>query len=53
MVKIHILHESLLEYKLMRKQGEGTFSEVFMAEHQKTGKQFAIKCMKNIFANEE
>ena len=36
----------LLEYKLISKIGEGTFSEVIKAQNIKTGKLVAIKCMK-------
>jgi renal tumor antigen len=35
-----------VEYKLLKKKGEGTFSEVLEAVHLKTGKRVAIKCMK-------
>ena len=35
-----------LEYKLISKIGEGTFSEVIKAQNIKTGKLVAIKCMK-------
>ncbi|EAR83896.4 cyclin-dependent kinase-like Serine/Threonine kinase family protein (macronuclear) [Tetrahymena thermophila SB210] len=41
------------QYKLIKLKGEGTFSEVWMAESLRTGKLVAIKCMKNVFANEE
>jgi len=37
------------KYKLISKKGEGTFSEVLKAQSIKSGKQFAIKCMKNHF----
>ena len=37
---------TLLEYKLISKIGEGTFSEVIKAQNIKTGKLVAIKCMK-------
>ena len=37
---------NLLEYKLISKIGEGTFSEVIKAQNIKTGKLVAIKCMK-------
>ena len=37
------------KYKLISKKGEGTFSEVLKAQSIKTGKQVAIKCMKNHF----
>ena len=46
-VRIHIA--SLLEYRLISKKGEGTFSEVLKAQSIKTGKYVAIKCMKNHF----
>ena len=38
-----------LEYRLISKKGEGTFSEVLKAQSIKTGKYVAIKCMKNHF----
>ncbi len=38
-----------VEYRLLSKKGEGTFSEVLKAQSIKTGKQVAIKCMKNHF----
>ena len=38
-----------VEYRLISKKGEGTFSEVLKAQSNKTGKQVAIKCMKNFF----
>jgi renal tumor antigen len=34
------------QYRLEIKKGEGTFSEVFMAQCLRTGKYVAIKCMK-------
>ena len=40
---------SLIEYRLISKKGEGTFSEVLKAQSIKTGKYVAIKCMKNHF----
>ena len=43
----------LLEYRLISKKGEGTFSEVLKAQSIKTGKFVAIKCMKNHFDNIE
>ena len=42
-----------LEYRLISKKGEGTFSEVLKAQSIKTGKYVAIKCMKNLFSNLE
>ena len=39
----------LVEYRLISKKGEGTFSEVLKAQSIKTGKYVAIKCMKNHF----
>ena len=42
-----------LEYRLISKKGEGTFSEVLKAQSIKTGKYVAIKCMKNHFDNIE
>ena len=38
-----------LEYRLIAKKGEGTFSEVLKAQSTKNGKYLAIKCMKNHF----
>jgi renal tumor antigen len=38
-----------VEYKLISKKGEGTFSEVLKAQSTKTGRYVAIKCMKNHF----
>ena len=38
-----------IEYRLISKKGEGTFSEVLKAQSIKTGKYVAIKCMKNHF----
>ena len=52
LVKIEINHWyfiSFLEYRLISKKGEGTFSEVLKAQSIKTGKYVAIKCMKNHF----
>ena len=43
----------MLEYQLISKKGEGTFSEVLKAQSIKTGKYVAIKCMKNHFDNIE
>ena len=40
-----------LEYRLISKKGEGTFSEVLKAQSIKTGKYVAIKCMKAHFYN--
>lgn len=37
------------QYRLEAKKGDGTFSEVFMAESLKTGRHVAIKCMKKKF----
>uniref|UniRef100_A0A7S3Q2L4 Protein kinase domain-containing protein n=1 Tax=Chaetoceros debilis TaxID=122233 RepID=A0A7S3Q2L4_9STRA len=37
------------KYKLVCKKGEGTFSEVVKAENLETGKEYAIKCMKQSF----
>ena len=39
----------LLEYRLIRKLGEGTFSEVLKAQSVQTGQYVAIKCMKSHF----
>ena len=40
---------SYIEYRLVAKKGEGTFSEVLKAQCIKNGKYVAIKCMKNHF----
>ena len=40
-------------YKLLGKKGEGTFSEVLLAQTVKGGKQLAIKCMKHCFSSLE
>ena len=42
-----------LEYRVYRKLGEGTFSEVLKAESVKTRQKVAIKCMKSYFDNIE
>jgi renal tumor antigen len=42
-----------LEYRLISKKGEGTFSEVLKAQSTKTNKYVAIKCMKAHFYNIE
>lgn len=39
----------IVEYRLVRKLGEGTFSEVLKAESVKTRQKVAIKCMKSHF----
>ena len=40
---------TMQKYRLISRQGEGTFSEVFKAQSVKTGRYTAIKCMKNKF----
>ena len=40
-----------LDYRLISKKGEGTFSEVIKAQSIKNAKFYAIKCMKNHFDN--
>ena len=40
-----------VEYRLIAKKGEGTFSEVLKAQSIKNGQYWAIKCMKNSFDN--
>ena len=40
---------STIEYKLLKKLGEGTFSEVFKAQNLVNGNFVAIKCLKNTF----
>jgi serine/threonine protein kinase len=42
-----------VEYRVYRKLGEGTFSEVLKAESVKTRQKVAIKCMKSYFDNIE
>jgi len=44
---LNLIH--ILEYRLIGKKGEGTFSEVLKAQNIKTGKYVAIKCMKSHF----
>ena len=41
----------VIEYRLISKKGEGTFSEVLKAQSIKTGKYVAIKCMKQHYEN--
>ena len=38
---------------MIKKLGEGTFSEVFKAQVVKTGEFVAVKCMKNKYSNIE
>ena len=38
---------------MIKKLGEGTFSEVFKAQIIKTGELVAVKCMKNKYTNIE
>lgn len=47
------IYNSHLEYRVYRKLGEGTFSEVLKAESVKTRQKVAIKCMKSYFDNIE
>lgn len=42
-----------IEYHLISKKGEGTFSEVLKAQSIDTGNFVAIKCMKSTFASLE
>ena len=42
---------NIVEYRLISKKGEGTFSEVLKAQSTKTNKYVAIKCMKAHFYN--
>jgi len=42
-----------IEYRVIKKLGEGTFSEVFKAQVIKTGEFVAIKCMKQKYSNIE
>lgn len=39
----------LIEYRLIKKLGEGSFSEVYKAQSVQSGQYFAIKCMKAHF----
>jgi len=43
----------ILEYHMLAKKGEGTFSEVLKAQCIRTNKYVAIKCMKSNFENIE
>ena len=43
------LTDNFIEYRLIRKLGEGTFSEVLKAQSVQTGQYVAIKCMKSHF----
>lgn len=47
----HTFISIVIEYRLISKKGEGTFSEVLKAQSIKTGKYVAIKCMKAHFYN--
>ena len=42
-----------IEHKLIKKLGEGTFSELFKAQNIKTGIYISIKCLKSSFDNIE
>jgi renal tumor antigen len=42
-----------LEYRVIGKKGEGTFSVVVKAQSIKTGRYVAIKCMKSHFTSME
>lgn len=48
-LKYKLIGFTCVEYRLISKKGEGTFSEVLKAQSIKTGKYVAIKCMKNHF----
>ena len=41
------------KYRLLAKKGEGTFSEVLKAQHIRSGKYVAMKCMKSSFESLE
>jgi renal tumor antigen len=41
------------KYKLIKKKGEGTFSEVVQAMNTETDKMYAVKCMKSSYKNVE
>ena len=49
----NFLFSILIEYRLISKKGEGTFSEVLEAQSIKNNKHVAIKCMKANFYNIE
>jgi len=44
-------YKTRVEYRLVAKKGEGTFSEVLKAQCIKSSKYVAIKCMKNHFGS--
>src|SRR5258708_6985078 len=48
---MNCISDCIIEYRLISKKGEGTFSEVLKAQSIKTGKYVAIKCMKAHFYN--
>ena len=52
-VKKHFGILTYLEYRLLRKKGEGSFSEVIEAIHIISKKRVAIKCMKKTFESLE
>jgi len=41
----------IVEYKIVAKKGEGTFSEVIKAQSTKSGQYVAIKCMKSQYTS--
>ena len=52
MKKLILLVVSFLDYQILKKLGEGTFSEVFQAKSLKTGELVAIKLMKEYYKEE-
>ena len=52
MKKFILLVVSFLDYQILKKLGEGTFSEVFQAKSLKTGELVAIKLMKEYYKEE-
>ena len=46
-------YSTSIEYRMIKKLGEGTFSEVFKAQVVKTGEFVAVKCMKQKYTNIE
>ena len=49
--ELYLLYFYMDQYKLESKKGEGTFSEVVMAESLRDHKYVAIKCMKKKYEN--
>ena len=49
LICLFVEYLNYVQYKLLSKKGEGTFSEVLKAVAIKNGKYYAIKRMKNHF----